>query len=105
MGLDFLRSYIKKALLIELDKIGSKYECEVEKEIFYEGHYIYKRRLDLIVEKQVLTELKAISEVDKSCYNQILNYLRIFDLEIGLLLNFGSESLQFKRFIHTKRVP
>jgi GxxExxY protein len=46
--------------------------------------------------------LKAIKEVDKSCYNQVINYLKIFGLEVGLLLNFGADSLQLKRFVCTK---
>jgi GxxExxY protein len=104
-GPGFPEIVYKRALLIELDRNNIKYECEVEKEIFYEGQYIYKRRLDLIIDKQILIELKAISEVDKSCYNQIINYLKIFDLEVGLLINFGAESLQFKRFINTKKNP
>lgn len=55
----------------------------------------------MIVEDVVLVELKALKEVDKTEYNQILNYLRVFRLEVGLLLNFGAPSLQFKRLINS----
>jgi len=48
-----------------------------------------------------LVELKAIAEIDKACYAQVINYLKVFDIEPGLLLNFGTTSLQFKRFINT----
>jgi GxxExxY protein len=85
------------------ERLGLKCRAEVEKDIYYEENFIGKRRLDLIVEDKVLVELKAISELDKSSYNKIINYLRIFKVEVGLLLNFGTESLQYKRFINTKR--
>lgn len=91
----------KRALMIELTKIGLNFKEEVERNIVYEDKIIHKRRLDLIVENVVLLELKALKEVDNADTNQILNYLRIFQIEIGLLLNFGAPSLFFKRFIHT----
>ena len=59
----------------------------------------------MIVEDVVLVELKAIKEVDNGDYNQILNYLRVFKLEVGLLINFGAPSLQFKRLINTLNNP
>jgi GxxExxY protein len=62
---------------------------------------IHKRRLDLLVEDVVLLELKALKEVDNGDLNQILNYLRVFKMEVGLILNFGSKSLYFKRYVHT----
>jgi GxxExxY protein len=102
-GMGFPETVYKRSLLIELDKIGLKNEAEIEKDIFYKGIFIGKRRLDLIVEEKVLIELKAIKEVDKSCHNQILNYLKVFGLDVGLLLNFGTESLQFKRFIYNEK--
>jgi GxxExxY protein len=52
------------------------------------------------VEQKVLLELKAISEVNNASYNQIQNYLEAFKIEVGLLINFGSTSLQFKRFVN-----
>ena len=60
------------------------------------ANVIYKRRLDLIVENIILLELKALKEVDNGDYNQIINYLRVFKMEVGLLLNFGAPSLHFK---------
>lgn len=55
----------------------------------------------LLVEDVVLVELKALKEVDNAEINQVLNYLRVFKIEVGLLLNFGASSLFFKRYIHT----
>lgn len=99
-GPGFPEIVYKRALIIELRKIGISCKEEVERDIIYEGKVIHKRILDLLVEEVVLLELKALKEVDKSEMNQILNYLRIFKIEIGLLLNFGSSSLFFKRYIH-----
>jgi GxxExxY protein len=100
-GTGFPEVVYKRALIIELRKIGISCQEEVEREIIYEGRVIHKRRLDLLVEEVVLVELKALKEVDNSETNQILNYLRVFKIEVGLLLNFGVPSLFFKRYIHT----
>ena len=100
-GLGFPEIVYKRALIIELEKIGLKLKQEIEKDIIYDDRLIYKRRLDLIVEEVVLVELKAIKEIDNGDYNQILNYLRVFKLEVGLLINFGAPSLQFKRLINS----
>ena len=101
-GLGFPENIYRRALVVELEKIGLKCKAEVEKDIYYAEHFIGKRRLDLIVEDKVLVELKAISELDKAAYNKMINYLNVFKIEVGLLLNFGFESLQYKRFVNTK---
>lgn len=100
-GIGFPEVVYKRALILELRKIGISCKEEVERPIVYDGKTIHKRRLDLLVEDVVLVELKALKEVDNSEMNQILNYLRIFKIEVGLLLNFGVPSLFFKRYIHT----
>jgi len=104
-GLGFPEIVYKRALIIELEKIGLKLKQEIEKDIIYDDRLIYKRRLDLIVEEVALVELKAIKEIDNGDYNQILNYLRVFKLEVGLLINFGAPSLQFKRLINSLNNP
>ena len=87
--------------MIELERAGLTFRQEVERVIIYETKLIYKRRLDIIVENIILLELKAQKTVDNGDYNQIINYLRVFKLEVSLLLNFGAPSLQFKRFVNT----
>jgi GxxExxY protein len=104
-GPGFPEIVYQRALVIELTEIGLKFEQEIEKEIIYQDRVIHKRRLDLIIENVVLLELKAIKEVDNGDYNQIINYLRVFKIEVGLLLNFGAASLQFKRFVLTVKNP
>ncbi len=98
-GPGFPEMIYQRSLLIELEILRLDSKAEVEKDVFYNEMLVGKRRLDIIVEQNILVELKAISELDNSCYNQIINYLRVFKMEVGLLLNFGTPSLQFKRFV------
>jgi len=100
-GPGFPEIVYKRALMIELEKIGLSFKQEVETDIIYDRKIIYKRRPDLIVENVVLLELKATKEVDHGDYNQIINYLRIFKIEVSLLFNFGVPSLYFKRFVNS----
>jgi GxxExxY protein len=98
-GPGFPEVVYKRAMVMELHEAGLCFRTEAEREIFYRGALIGKRKLDLLVEDKLLVELKATSEVPKSGYNQIINYLKVFNIEVGLLLNFGAGSLQFKRFV------
>ena len=102
-GPGFPETVYKRSLIIELQKNSLTYSSGIEREIFYEERLIGKRRLDLLIENNILVELKAVTEVNNSCCAQIINYLRVFNIEVGLLLNFGSASLQFKRFVNTKQ--
>src|SRR6476469_9755533 len=99
-GRGFAEIIYQRSLKIELEEKGFKCGLEVGKNIYYKGVLVGKRRLDLIVNDKVLVELKAISELDWLEYNNVVNYLKVFNIEVGLLLNFGSKSLQFKRFVH-----
>src|SRR4030095_151153 len=76
----------KRALVLEMRKIEINVLVEPERDILYEGETIYKRRIDLLAEEVVLVELKAQKELDNATINQILNCLKIFELEVGLLL-------------------
>lgn len=77
---------------------------EFHRDIFYDGICVGERRLDLLVEDKILVELKNLGEMGAGVQVQILNNLRVFDIEVGLLLNFGQNSLEFKRFISTRKV-
>jgi len=101
-GLGFPEIIYQRSLMMEFEKVGLRYKTEVEKVIYYNGAFVGKRRLDLIVEEKVLIELKALAELDNRVMNQVANYLKVFDIEVGLLLNFGTSSLQFKRFANTR---
>ncbi len=100
LGLGFPEVVYKRALIIELKKAGLLFMVEKEQAIFYENEWVGARRVDILVEEKVLLELKAISEVNNASYNQIQNCLEAFKIEVGLLINFGSTSLQFKRFVN-----
>ena len=99
-GPGFPEIIYQRSLLIELKKAGLACSSEVEKKIYYQQELVGIRRLDIIVEDVVLIELKAISELDNGCYNKVLNYLKIFELEVGLLMNFGQNRLVYKRFVN-----
>jgi GxxExxY protein len=105
LGLGFPEIIYQRALLVELGKRGIESKAEQELPVYYEDVLVGKRRLDLLVENKILIELKAVSELEKKYFNQVLNFLEAFNVEIGLLLNFGTESLQIKRFINNKYQP
>src|SRR4051812_44243041 len=88
-GSGFPESIYERSLLIELKKSGINCTCQVNKDVFYSGEFVGVRRLDIIVEDKVLVELKAIPAFDNTCYNKIINYLKVFKIDVGLLINFG----------------
>jgi GxxExxY protein len=70
--------------------------------IFYDNVQIGTRRVDFLVEGNLSVEIKAVIELEKVHYTQAINYLEACNLEVGLLINFGSVSLQYKRFENKK---
>ena len=70
--------------------------------IFYRGELIGTRRVDFLVESVISVELKAITKIEDVHFAQAINYLEAYDLEIGLLINFGEISLNFKRLTNKK---
>ena len=100
LGLGFPEVVYKRALIIELKKAGLLFLVEKEQDIFYGNEWVGARRLDILVEEKILLELKAISELNNAHYNQIQNRLQAFKIKVGLLINFGNTSLQFKRFVN-----
>jgi GxxExxY protein len=102
LGPGFPEIIYQRALEIELTNRNMTYLAEKELPVYYENILVGKRRLDMLVDDKILIELKAVSEWEKKHFHQVLNYLEAFNVEIGLLLNFGLESLQIKRFINNK---
>lgn len=78
------------------------FENEYEIKIFYKGDQIGLRKVDFLVEKLIPVEIKAVTELTDTNLAQSKNYLEAGGIEIGLLINFGSKSLQFKRLINNK---
>ena len=102
LGAGFPEIIYQRAFEIELKKTGLKIEREKERPVFYEGQLVGKRRVDFLVEDKVMVETKAVGLIDNSYFNQILNYLEAFNLEIGLLINFGGKKLEFRRLTNNK---
>ena len=102
MGMGFPEVVYQRALAIELYKQGMTAEREIELPIYYENEKVGSRRADFFVESRVLVELKALSCLEPAHSSQLLNYLGAFRISVGLLLNFGTASLEIKRLL--KRV-
>ncbi|MFI5188050.1 MAG: GxxExxY protein [Chitinophagales bacterium] len=101
LGNGFQEVIYQRALAWELSRAGLSYAREIEQEIFYKELHepIGTRRADFVVEGKVLVELKAVIELEDVHLAQVLNYLKAYRLEVGLLINFGSKSLTFKRLV------
>ena len=101
LGNGFQEVIYQRALAWELSNAGLSFAREIEQEIFYKDlqEPIGKRRADFVIEGKVLVELKALVELEDVHIAQVLNYLKAYKLEVGLLINFGSKSLTFKRLV------
>jgi GxxExxY protein len=104
LGAGFPEIIYQRALAIELAREGMSARQEVEMPIYFRGQQIGSRRVDFMVEgpqpdKPILLELKAVPDLTDSHFAQIINYLEAYRLHVGLLLNFGSPSLQYRRFV------
>ena len=97
LGNGFQEVIYQRALAIELGKHGLGFKREMEMSIYYDGINIGTRRVDFFVEDQVMVELKAVSKLEDVHLAQPMNYCQAYGLPIGLLVNFGSKSLEFKR--------
>ncbi|MEQ8171526.1 MAG: GxxExxY protein [Candidatus Eremiobacterota bacterium] len=100
LGNGFQEVIYQRALAYEMNKAGLAFAREIEQNIFYRDmpEPIGTRRVDFIVEGKILVELKAIIKLE-DVQAQVLNYLKAYRLEVGLLINFGGKSLTFKRLI------
>ena len=81
---------------------GLKFSREFEMPIFYKKNRIGTRRVDFLVEDVISVEIKAVIQLEDVHMAQAINYLEAYNLEIGLLINFGSKSLTFKRLTNSK---
>ncbi|KYG75522.1 GxxExxY protein [Roseivirga echinicomitans] len=101
LGNGFQEVIYQRALAYELNQANLNFQREQEQYIFYREctEPIGTRRADFIVENKVLVELKATTKLEEVHKAQILNYLRAYRFEVGLLINFGEKSLFFKRFV------
>jgi len=100
LGNGFQEVIYQRALAYEMELQGLLFRREYEMDIFYKNKRIGQRRVDFFVEDRVMVEIKAIINLEDVHLAQALNYLEAYSLETGLLINFGSRSLQFKRVMN-----
>jgi len=96
LGNGFQEVIYQRALAIEMRKQGLEFDREMEMDIYYEGYNIGTRRVDFFVEN-IMVEIKALIQLEDVHLAQAMNYCQAYNLPIGLLINFGSKSLEFKR--------
>ena len=104
LGNGFQEVIYQRALAIEMRAQGLDFSREHEMPIKYKGEEIGTRRVDFFVECEVMVELKAIILLEDVHLAQAINYLEAYGLLVGLLINFGARSLEFKRVINRKIV-
>jgi GxxExxY protein len=102
LGNGFQEVIYQRALEIELRLAGIDFRREFEMPIFYREEQIGTRRVDFLAEGVVSVELKAITKLEDVHFAQAINYLEAYNLEVGLLINFGEISLSFKRLTNKK---
>jgi GxxExxY protein len=102
LGNGFQEVIYQRAMAIEMERQGLNFFREMNMTIYYEGFDIGTRRVDFFVEDKIMVELKAIIDLNDTNLNQCRNYLEAYNLPVGLLINFGSNSLQYKRIYNTK---
>ncbi len=105
LGNGFQEVIYQRALEIELREADITFNREFEMPIYYKQQQIGTRRVDFLVEGVVSVELKAITKIEEVHFAQAINYLEAYNLEIGLLINFGETSLKFSRLNNKKYKP
>lgn len=104
LGNGFQEKIYAEALKIEMSLAGLQYEWEMTMPIFYREQRIGTRRVDFFVEGTIMLEIKAVIELLDAHLGQAMNYCEAYGMKIGLLINFGSRRLTFKR-VHNNKLP
>ena len=102
LGNGFQEVIYQRALEIEMEETGLHFARELSMPVHYKGRQIGERRVDFFVEEKIMVELKAIIQLENVHLAQAKNYLEAYNMQVGLLINFGSISLQFKRIENPK---
>jgi GxxExxY protein len=97
LGNGFQEVIYQRALAIEMKKQGLDFEREMEMHIYYDEIKIGTRRVDFFVESDIMVEIKAVIRLEDGHLAQAMNYCQAYNLPIGLLINFGAKSMEFKR--------
>ena len=104
LGNGFQEVIYQRCLSIEMERAGIDFAREVDQEIYYEGISVGTRRADFIIANRVVVELKALTSLDDVHIAQAKNYVVAYDFPIGLLINFGSRKLEYRRIFNDKRI-
>jgi len=104
LGNGFQEVIYQRALVIEMNDSGLTFSREHEMPIFYKSRNIGTRRVDFLVAEVISVELKAVTALEDVHLAQAINYLEAYNLEVGLLINFGARSLQYKRLVNQKHL-
>ncbi len=99
LGNGFQEIIYQRALEIEFKKEKMKFEREKEMDIFYEDRIIGNRRVDFVVDGDIMVELKAITKLEDVNTAQLINYIEAYKVKLGLLINFGTKSLEVRRYV------
>ena len=102
IGMGFQEVIYQRCLKIEFENNEVLFVREFEMPVMYEGIQVGTRRVDFFVDDKVMVEIKAVSELMDVHLAQAKNYLEAYELETGLLINFGSPSLEFKRLFNQR---
>ena len=102
LGNGFQEVIYQRCLAIELEKACIAFMREVEQTIYYEGINVGTRRADFVVEGKIIVELKAVINLEDVHLAQAKNYVIAYDFPVGLLINFGATSLQYKKVFNAK---
>lgn len=98
LGVGFIESVYEKSLIVALQQKGLKAERQIPLEVKFRGKIVGEFKVDILVEGKILVELKTASILAKEHYAQVINYLKATGLEVGLLINFGTPKIEYKRF-------
>ncbi len=101
LGVGFVESVYERALIEEFETANIQYESQKPFQVNYKGKEIKEFYCDLVVESKIVVELKAIKQLGNIEKAQVINYLKVTGLQLGLLINFGEESLEYKRIVLT----
>lgn len=105
LGNGFRELIYQRSLIVEFGLLNIPFGREVNMPVLYKGIQVGLRRVDFLVEEKICVEIKATGQLENIHLNQAKNYLEAFNLEIGLLINFGANSLEWKRIYNNKFKP
>jgi len=102
LGIGFLESVYEKSLALALQEKGFQVQCQQPIQVRFRNRVVGEFYADLLVEGRVIVELKAVKAIGPEHQAQVINYLKATGIEVGLLINFGSTKLEYKRFTRHK---